>query len=114
LERVLNFDRRLFPSGCKLYNPELRRARLSTFGRNRMGERSEPGSWWRTAPGVLTAIAALLTAITGLIAGLHKAGLLQGAPHRPVAEQTVSPRGAAGSPPAAGRVGRLGEGRLRR
>ena len=33
-------------------------------------------SWWRTLPGVLTAVAAAATAIAGLIGGLHQTGLL--------------------------------------
>lgn len=35
-------------------------------------------SWWQTLPGVLTAVAALVTAITGLIVGLSQAGILRG------------------------------------
>jgi hypothetical protein len=35
---------------------------------------SKPKGWWHTLPGVLTAAAAVITAITGLIVGLHQAG----------------------------------------
>lgn len=33
------------------------------------------GSWWRTIPGTLTAIAGTITALTGLIVALHQVGL---------------------------------------
>ena len=35
------------------------------------GRRHKPTPWWQTLPGVITAIAALITAVTGLIAVLH-------------------------------------------
>jgi hypothetical protein len=41
-----------------------------------MGEESKPAGWWQTLPGILTAIAAAITAIAGLIAALHQAGLI--------------------------------------
>lgn len=34
----------------------------------------ESKSWWQTLPGVLTAVAALITAITGLLVAIHQAG----------------------------------------
>ena len=37
---------------------------------------NKPHSWWLTLPGVLTAVAAVITAITGLLVGLNQAGLL--------------------------------------
>ncbi|NKX54185.1 hypothetical protein [Arthrobacter mobilis] len=36
----------------------------------------KPASWWTTMPGILTAAAALITAVTGLVVGLAQAGLL--------------------------------------
>ena len=39
-------------------------------------ESDRTGSWWKTLPGVLTAIAALLTAATGLVAILSQTGVL--------------------------------------
>lgn len=33
-------------------------------------------SWWKTFPGVLTAISGIIIAVTGLIGALHQAGLL--------------------------------------
>jgi hypothetical protein len=43
-------------------------------------------SWWHSAPGALTAIAALMTALTGLVVGLHQAGVIGGdASQRPTA-----------------------------
>lgn len=38
---------------------------------------SRPSSWWQTLPGILTAIAATITAITGLVAALNQTGLLK-------------------------------------
>jgi hypothetical protein len=35
------------------------------------------GGFWQTLPGVLTAVAAVLAALGGLIGGLHQAGLLE-------------------------------------
>ena len=32
----------------------------------------KPHSWWQTIPGILTAIAAVLTAVTGLIVALNR------------------------------------------
>ncbi|MFD2937396.1 hypothetical protein [Spirosoma flavum] len=37
---------------------------------------ARPSSWWQTLPGILTAIAATITAITGLVAALNQTGLL--------------------------------------
>jgi len=39
-------------------------------------EPSKPQSWWQTLPGILTAVAALITAVTGLLAALNQAGVL--------------------------------------
>jgi hypothetical protein len=41
-----------------------------------MGEDQRPLSWWQTVPGILTAVAALITAITGLLLALHQVGLI--------------------------------------
>ena len=70
--------------------------------------------WWSSAPGVLTAVAALVTAATGLLLGLNQVGWLDASPTPstsaastkapPVAAPTPSPSLAAatGSPPASG------------
>jgi hypothetical protein len=50
-------------------------------------KKGEGGSWWTTLPGVVTAFAALLTAVGGLIGALHEAGILPWA-HPPDAQQT--------------------------
>lgn len=43
-------------------------------------------SWWHSTPGVVTAIAGLLTAVSGLVVGLHQAGVIGGsAPERSAA-----------------------------
>jgi hypothetical protein len=46
-----------------------------------MGDESTSGSWWKTLPGVLTAIGALITAIVGGVVGLKQAGLIFPEPH---------------------------------
>jgi hypothetical protein len=35
---------------------------------------SESKSWWQTLPGVLTAVAAVITALTGLLVAVHQTG----------------------------------------
>src|SRR5216683_4094668 len=35
-------------------------------------------SWWRTLPGIVTAVAGAITAVTGLIIALNQAGLMSG------------------------------------
>lgn len=44
-----------------------------------MTEENKPQkpNWWQTLPGILTAIAAILTALTGLIAGLYEVGFFR-------------------------------------
>jgi hypothetical protein len=52
-------------------------------------------SFWTTLPGVLTGVAALITAITGLTLGLYQYGVLggkQGDTERPTAASATSPR----------------------
>lgn len=39
------------------------------------GEPSKPQSWWQTLPGILTAVATIITAATGLIVALNQAGV---------------------------------------
>ena len=40
-----------------------------------MEDKSSSTTWWQTLPGILTAVAALLTAVGGLILAFHQAGL---------------------------------------
>lgn len=40
-----------------------------------MSDDQKPQRWWQTIPGMFTAAAALITAITGLVAALHQAGV---------------------------------------
>jgi len=44
-----------------------------------MVEEAKSQSWWKTIPGILTTVTAMVTAVTGLIVALHQVGLLQGA-----------------------------------
>lgn len=39
------------------------------------GEPSKSQSWWQTLPGILTALAAIITAATGLFVALNNAGV---------------------------------------
>jgi hypothetical protein len=42
-----------------------------------MGEEEKPQSWWKTIPGILTAITAFITAITGLVLTLQQTGMFR-------------------------------------
>jgi hypothetical protein len=78
---------------------------------------SSTSSWWQTLPGALTAIAATITAITGLVVALHQANIFPTSktsptpskttvqspststnPQTPTPTVSVSPDGAAPSP----------------
>jgi len=41
---------------------------------------NKPKSWWETVPGLITAIATVITAVAGLIIALNQAGFLHDAP----------------------------------
>jgi hypothetical protein len=43
-----------------------------------MGEGPSRQNWWQTLPGILTAVAALITALTGAIVGLYQVGVFTG------------------------------------
>ena len=49
-----------------------------------MDDESTRGSWWKTLPGVLTAVGALVTALMGGVVGLKQAGIIfsEGKPRR--------------------------------
>ena len=40
-----------------------------------MTEEQKHHSWWRSIPGVLTAVAGFITAVTGLVLALHQIGI---------------------------------------
>jgi hypothetical protein len=40
--------------------------------------RKQAESWWQTLPGLVTAVAALITAVVGAIVGLYQAGIFKG------------------------------------
>jgi hypothetical protein len=65
-----------------------------------MGGDPEPESkgWWQTLPGLLTAAAAIITAVTGLLLALHQTGLF----NRSAPAQTQSASQTAGESPAGG------------
>ena len=58
-------------------------------------------SWWATLPGILTALAAIITALAGLFAVLGQQGVLGGKPPA-AATLGVSPTAAAQAPPIPG------------
>jgi hypothetical protein len=58
------------------------------------------GSWWLTLPGLLTGAAAVVTAVTGLLLGLHQVGWI-GADDASGSKGTTPPPVAVGTPPAA-------------
>jgi hypothetical protein len=58
--------------------------------------------WWQTLPGMLTAIAALLTAVTGMALALHQMGVL-GPTHS--SSGAVAEPGSGGAGPAGGQAG---------
>lgn len=56
-----------------------------------MDERKEGSSWWQTMPGILTGVAALITAVGGLIAVMHQGGKTASKVTPPAQEQTSVP-----------------------
>ena len=58
-------------------------------------------SWWHSTPVVMSAIAGLLTAITGLIVGLHQAGVIGGGSEKSPATATPAGPASTASPAAA-------------
>ena len=73
---------------------------------------SNPKGWWQTLPGLLTAAAAIITALTGLLVAVHQAGFFGRNPQTPAQTQAKPlPSGenahpidaqSAGSAPSAG------------
>jgi hypothetical protein len=62
---------------------------------------ASPRSWWTTLPGVLTGIAALVTAGTGLLVALVQGGMLGPGHDRRAPAQQVAPPGTGPTTPAA-------------
>jgi len=46
-----------------------------------MAEEKKPQTWWQTLPGILTATATFITAVTGLIVVLYQSGVFNEKPH---------------------------------
>jgi len=66
-----------------------------------MAEEQKPQRWWQTVPGILTATAGIITVVTGLIVGLHQAGVFDTATkHVPQAQNTTRTPPGAAKPPA--------------
>ena len=58
---------------------------------------SESKGWWQTLPGLLTAAAGIITALTGLLVAVHQTGFFDRSP-QPVSQARSEPRPAADSP----------------
>jgi len=54
------------------------------------GNDNSKRSWWQTLPGILTAIAAIITAITGLILAFKQAGLFEPRPNEAGKEPIIN------------------------
>jgi hypothetical protein len=62
-------------------------------------DKKSEGSWWRTFPGMLTAAAGTITALTGLIVALQQSGLIGGGDRPPQPAKTEArPDASAPSP----------------
>lgn len=69
-----------------------------------MDDEPKSKSWWLTLPGVLTAIAAIISAVTGLIVALHQMEGFKREHRQPPQAQydTTKPKGATNAPSAPG------------
>lgn len=67
-----------------------------------MADELRPLNWWQTIPGILTATAAVITAVTGLILALNQTGILDFR-GRPDPAAASAPKPAASSGPSAAR-----------
>lgn len=74
-----------------------------------MTQERKPSGWWQSVPGVLTAVAAFVAAVSGLIGGLNQTGLLD----RLKSPPTAAPAAARTTrDSAAGTVGASGAARV--
>jgi hypothetical protein len=64
-----------------------------------MDEKPKSTGWWQTLPGILTATAAVLTAVGGLVVAFHQAGFFDRASRKPSQAQneTLKPQKVTGS-----------------
>jgi len=67
-----------------------------------MDDKSGSTTWWQTLPGILTAVAALLTAVGGLVLAFHQAGFFDRASQKalPLQSETVKSSTITGDPGA--------------
>ncbi|MEX2223657.1 MAG: hypothetical protein WEG40_17855 [Candidatus Rokuibacteriota bacterium] len=66
-----------------------------------MTNEQKPQKWWQTVPGILTAIAATITAVTGLIVALQQAGVFQSQTNPSAPVRVSKPPAGAGTVPGA-------------
>jgi hypothetical protein len=55
-----------------------------------MRDERDQHSFWTTLPGILTGVAAVITAVDGLIGGLYAAGIIGNEPNSPTPEPPVT------------------------
>ena len=63
---------------------------------------SESKGWWQTLPGLLTAAAATITAVTGLLVAVHQAGFFHRSPQPASQTQTAQPTESVAPAPSTG------------
>lgn len=73
---------------------------------------NEPGGFWRSIPGIVSAVAALITAVTGLIIGLSQIG--GSGKHEPPSQGRAGGTTTAAAPTTADDVAGTWSGRVRR
>lgn len=80
------------------------------YGHGSSGVGMAEGNFWKTVPGVLTAVAAVITAVGGLLAILFQVGVLGGGDEPPAAASSSAPTSApAATSPAAGTTAQGGK-----
>lgn len=66
-----------------------------------MADEGKPGSWWHTLPGVLTAVAGIIGAVSGLLIALNQIGFFEAAKEpQPKKAEVAPPKPAPPQPPA--------------
>ena len=69
------------------------------YGGDQMSNKNDEKSFWSTLPGILTGIAAIITAIGGLIIALNVAGIITITPETPAPTPTITTPTLDGSTP---------------
>src|SRR5688572_2112904 len=67
-----------------------------------MGAQDTRPSWWHTFPGILTGVAGMITAITGLLVVVQRSGTFRSDPDPPRTRSTVAARAQRETSPSPG------------